>query len=448
MDASSKEEEEMIRTVEKGKTLLVDGPASVCVVSGQVDVFGLTSGNTNKIVIREGKRLPFVVVEKATFEISLGGTSNLEEADGNTIPPSWNEASQALLSIQKKPIVSVVLGAVDSGKTSFCTFLINNALREKRKVSILDGDLGQSDVGPPCTVGYACATKPTTDLFNLRAKNAFFVGVTSPSNAVQKVIDGISLLQKEILGGDSEIVIINTDGWVEGQDAVDYKIRLVETLNPDLVFCLQKKDELATILKDVGRFRQFIIESPSTITERSKERRKNLRELGYVKYLRNAKVQSVPLNWVKIEEDELFGLSKTYENVARARKIYELLGMKPFSLIELQDKVNVIIGKNRWIESENVKNVEELTKKKLVIIRKGEEEGLLTAMYNADRRFLGIGVLQEIDYLRRIMKILTPVSEEISTIVMGKVKLDKNLKEVPSFAEENQVDFKSFKELF
>jgi polynucleotide 5'-kinase involved in rRNA processing len=95
-----------------------------------------------------------------------------------------------------------------------------------------------------------------------------------------------------------------------------------------------------------------------------------------------------------------------------------------------------------------VKSVEELTKKKLVIIRKGEEEGLLTAMYNADRRFLGIGVLQEIDYLRRTMKILTPVSEEISTIVMGKVKLDKNLKEVPSFAEENQVDFKSFKELF
>jgi hypothetical protein len=61
----------MIRTVEKGKTLLIDGPASVTVTTGKVEAFGYSSSSTNRIVVREGKRLPLAVEEKATFDISL-----------------------------------------------------------------------------------------------------------------------------------------------------------------------------------------------------------------------------------------------------------------------------------------------------------------------------------------------------------------------------------------
>ena len=44
------------------------------------------------------------------------------------------------------------------------------------------------------------------------------------------------------------------------------------------------------------------------------------------------------------------------------------------------------------------------------------------------------------------MKVLTPVSEEVAILVLGKVRLDKNMKEIPP--EENNVDFSSFKKLF
>jgi polynucleotide 5'-kinase involved in rRNA processing len=54
--------------------------------------------------------------------------------------------------------------------------------------------------------------------------------------------------------------------------------------------------------------------------------------------------------------------------------------------------------------------------------------------------------VQEIDYVRKTMKVLTPVSEEVSIVVLGKVRLDKNMKEIPP--EENNVDFASFKKLF
>ncbi len=71
----------------------------------------------------------------------------------------------------------------------------------------------------------------------------------------------------------------------------------------------------------------------------------------------------------------------------------------------------------------------------------------MLGMYDANRKFLGIGVVQEIDYLRKAVKVLSPVSDEVSILVLGKIKLDKNMKEI-SPPEENNVDFGSFNKLF
>jgi polynucleotide 5'-hydroxyl-kinase GRC3/NOL9 len=438
----------MNRTVEKGKTLLVDGPASVLVTSGKVEVFGSAMGTAGKVVIREGKRLPFVVEEKATFDISLGEGAAAEEAEGSTIPPSWTKAIEELSNVQAKPVTALVLGGVDSGKSSFCTFLTNKMLREKRRVAVLDGDMGQSDVGPPSTVSYTLVSKPITDLFNLYAKNAFFIGETSPSRATNKVIDGLAILKKEILTLNPEFVVVNTDGWIEGECAVNYKAQLVKELNPDVVFFIQQKEELAPLVNVLRGSKEVAVESPVSIRQRDVERRRSLRELGYIKYMRNAKVQSLSLSWLKIEGNELFDICKARMSMKQTSMLYGLLGMKPLHVSEIGDRICVVIGKRRWINSDNIKKVEEATRKKVMVTRKGEEEGLLAAMYDADRKFLGIGVLQEIDYLRKTLKLSTPVTAEISVLTLGKVKLDKNMKEIPVATEENHVDFDSFKKLF
>ena len=435
-------------TVESNKTLLVDGPASVTVTSGKVEVFGSIVGYASKVVIREGKRLPFVVERKATFDISLGENAHAEEVIGNTVPSSWIKSCEELLNFQTRPVTAIVLGTVDSGKTSFCTYLTNRLLHKRQKVAILDGDLGQSDIGPPCTVAYTFVTKPTTDLFNLKAKNAFFVGVTSPSEATNRVIEGMTNLKEEILGNDPDFVVVNTDGWVQGEEAIKYKIQLVSELKPDVVFCVQQKEELASLLNALEKFRIIVVDTPPTIRQRSREKRKSLRELGYIKYLGHAKMRSVFLGWIKIEENGLLGLGRKLENIEQARKIYDILGMEPLHFAELQDRICIVIGRRRWISKDNIKKAEEFARKKVAVIRKGEEEGLLVALYDAERKFLGVGVLHEVDYIKKALKIFTPVSEDISMVVLGRVKLDKNMKEIPAFAEENQLDFAALKGLF
>lgn len=359
----------MNRTVEKGKTLLVDGPASVAVVSGKTEVFGFQVRDAGKIVIREGKRLPFAVLEKADFDIFLGESASVEEVDGNTIPQSWIESADALAGLQKKPVIAMVMGKTDSGKSSFCTYLINKLVNEKQKVAVLDGDLGQSDIGPPCTVAYAFVTKPVTDLFTLKAENAFFVGFTSPSEAVDKTVRGIGLMKQEILAKAADFVVVNTDGWVEGEEAVKYKSLLAEALNPDAVFCIQQNDELAPLLAALEKFRKSMAESPLTVRQRNREKRRDLRELGYIKYLTDAKVKTWALKLLTIEE---------------------------------QDKAQIMQG----------------------------GEGLLLGLYDAQRKFLGIGILRKVDYVRNALKVFTSVSAKPASVAFGKVRLQENLKEI------------------
>lgn len=159
-------------------------------------------------------------------------------------------------------------------------------------------------------------------------------------------------------------------------------------------------------------------------------------------------MQSLSLSWVQIEGNELFDICKTRINVRQASKIYELLGMKPLHLSEVGDKICVIIGRRRWIDAGNIKKVEEYTKKRVFVTRKGEEEGILAGIYDSNRSFLGVGVLQEFDYLRKTVKISTPVSKGICVLALGKVKLDKNMKEIPIIDEEIHTEFSSFKKLF
>ena len=366
----------MNKIIEKGKTLLVDGPASVTILTGKAEVFGSKVKEKQKIVIREGKRLPFTVEEISSFEVSLGADACAKETEGTTIPQSWVIAYDLLLEFKKKPVTVMVVGGVDSGKTSFCTYLTNRLVNEKHKVAVLDEDLGQSDIGPPATVGYAHVGKPITDLFNLKPENIYFVGSTSPSQATEKTVQGVEFLKAEILNkATADFVVVNTDGWMLGDEASAFKSRLADVIKPDIVFCLEPENELPSpcaMLGDaLGKYAEERADSPLAVRERNKETRRNLRELGFVKFLQRARIRVFALNYLMIE------------------------GKENYALISQRKAENLLIG-----------------------------------LYDGQKRFLGIGVIREVDYTRKALKVLTSVVEKPAFLLFGKVRLDENLREI------------------
>jgi len=416
--------------VEAGKTLLVDGPASVDVISGKVEVLAAPIKKGKRVVIRHGKRLPFEAKSNASFEIMLGEGASYEEVEGSTIPENWTKTVSEIVSEAKaaNPFTVMVMGEVDSGKTSFCTFLANTAIKEKLKVAVIDGDLGQSDIGPPSTIGYSILDKCVKDLFDVDAENAYFIGLTSPGTATTKVIEGLFKLKDEVTKRKAELIIINTDGWIEGEDAASYKLRLVESLKPQVVVGIQQSDELLHILTGIGNAKVYIVDSPSAIKKRDREKRRILRELSYKKYLRGGKIQSFLISWINLEGTLLGkGIQPSRE---RIRQIESILGVKPWYCEETQRTLIIVLGRNKWVPEENIRKLEEAVKKRIKIFREGEESGLIVSLKDINGKFLGIGILQGIDYKRRAIKIYTPVNKGIHTVRIGQVKLDREGKEL------------------
>jgi len=144
-------------------------------------------------------------------------------------------------------VTVLILGKGNSGKSRVCTYLVNNLIKEKFKIAVLDGDIGQSDMGPSGTVAFALASKAVTDCTNKLA-NAYFVGFTSPLRAAARTIEGLVLMKAEILQKTIDFLVVNTDGWVAGDVAVAIKTSIIKELRPEIVVGLQIKDELEAII--------------------------------------------------------------------------------------------------------------------------------------------------------------------------------------------------------
>jgi len=277
-----------------GKTLVIVGPASFELTEGEASVLGAQLDSSKNIVPR-GKQVPIEIQSSSSFRISLGEDAGVEELDGSTIPLSWVEAGSALVELGEG--IVVVLGGADTGKTTLCTFLSNYLLSEDRQVAVVDADIGQTDLGPPTTMAAGEVRTKVTNLSQIKPSQRLFIGLTSPGYAKGKVVRSI----KRLVGYHTKpgiTVIVNTDGWVSGSEAALYKLRMLDELHPDITLGVGDGD-ISSIL-ETGNRATLLVGSPDTIKERTRIDRRELRSLGYQKYLYGASLRTFRMNGVKL----------------------------------------------------------------------------------------------------------------------------------------------------
>ena len=415
----------MKHVVDKGKTLLIDGPASVVLLSGEVDILGAALQIEERLVVRQGKRLPLLLKRISALEVMLGEGASISEIENDATLSSWTDALEELLS-HNKPTIVLVIGKVDSGKTSLCTFLVNKAVNEKLKTCIIDADFGYSDLGPPSTVGFNFIVKPVKDLFEIHFRDGVFIGSTTPSSGI-KVIDCLSYLKEKVMVEGVDVLVINTDCWVESEEAVKYKVRLIENIAPNIVVGMQRNRELTPLLNKLHNVKVIVINSPRLIQPKSREKRRLLRELSYKKYMKGAKIQSFSLSWVKLEGSLLGSGSQLHHG--RSEILCNLLGKRPVYSEETADALLIVLHETETVNEEQIKAIEECFNKQIKIIREGDEKGLLVGLDDEDH-FLGIGILHKVDYTRKVLKVYTPVRKPVSTLHFGQIKLNKNFREI------------------
>ncbi|MGH7279683.1 MAG: Clp1/GlmU family protein, partial [Candidatus Rokuibacteriota bacterium] len=68
----------------------------------------------------------------------------------------WAPAAEAAAGVR----VTLVVGESEAGKTSLVAALGNALIARGLSVAVVDADVGQSEIGPPATVGLGRVTRP------------------------------------------------------------------------------------------------------------------------------------------------------------------------------------------------------------------------------------------------------------------------------------------------
>ncbi|MEM3512456.1 MAG: Clp1/GlmU family protein [Candidatus Jordarchaeales archaeon] len=419
---------ECIETVNDGECILIKGPANIEVKEGKVKVLGGTFNAGERIVIPKGKALPLKACTPTTLKIMSSSIERIKE----DIPSQWRIAVEELDKAEK-PVVVLVIGGVDTGKTTLTTLLGNMALEKGLRVAIVDADVGQSDIGPPCFVAMGLLNHSVSDMSKVELKDAYFIGSTTPSAYPHRMIAGVKLMVERALMLGSEVVLIDTPGWISGFRARDLNVALVYVLQPSMIIALQNGNEAEGILKAFSSSETRVIRLPALAScKRDRETRKFLRETAYRRHLSGSINVELDIDRVSVVYTTLF--SGSILNSDDKRKISEVLGINPVYAEASFDTLTLILPSDVDVTREKIEALRLLFKgRELHLLRETSLENILVALLDRKNMYLGVGILKKLDYAARKMVIYTPVSpDKIATVLFGSVKVVENGEEIGS----------------
>lgn len=315
---------------------------------------------------------------------------------------SW----KAALGDLRRARTILLLGATDTGKTTFLTWLANILLGREQRIAIVDADVGQSSLGPPTTIGLSLVAEPFERLQELAPVGLYFVGATSPRGHLLPVIIGTKRLvdRARRLGGGQ--VIIDTCGFIGvegGQMLKHYQIDLVD---PDVVVCLQRGEECEPILLALRHRQRPIIlrlRASRACRRRSIEERRRYRQRALQTYLGRSKIIA-PL-WADLNLVEApIGCGTPLD--VESHKLLQHEGMPAVLWAEQRgSELHVILRSYSYPDA-----VAELARAGGMRLRTWPVEelhGTLLGLLNEAGDTVGIGILQHIDFSCRRFEVLT-----------------------------------------
>jgi polynucleotide 5'-hydroxyl-kinase GRC3/NOL9 len=214
-------------------------------------------------------------------------------------PDDWRAALDAL----RDAGVILFVGASDAGKTTLVAALASQLAAGGVRVGVVDSDVGQSEIGPPTTVGLGSVTAPIARLSEAAVIAFQFVGVASPARDIRGVVDATRRIVDRARAERFERVLIDTSGLVLGWPGQRLKQAKIEAVDPDLVVFLERTDECAPIADryaGASRPRVLRLPAPGRPGSRSQAARRRHRIEALDAHLREARVVSVVRDAVEL----------------------------------------------------------------------------------------------------------------------------------------------------
>jgi polynucleotide 5'-hydroxyl-kinase GRC3/NOL9 len=212
------------------------------------------------------------------------------------IPSVWPQLPTADLTG-----VLLIVGAADTGKSTLARYLCDRLAAEGRCVAFLDGDPGQSTLGPPATmtVGEVAAEVPGAfgSARHLRGFLRWFVGATSPRGHMLPLLVGAARLAEAARAAGAETLVCDTSGLVDpAQGGLSLKLAKIDLLRPTAVIAIQREDELEPLLASLRRSqrtRLFELAPSPAVVRRDAITRREHRAAQFGRYFAGAGLREV-----------------------------------------------------------------------------------------------------------------------------------------------------------
>ena len=211
----------------------------------------------------------------------------------------WGAALDEVLGAR----VTMVIGASDVGKTTLVATLAGELASRGVRVGVVDADLGQSEIGPPATVGLGRVTAAIGRLSDATLAAVHFVGVSSPAQDVRGTVEGTRRMTARARADGLERILVDTSGLVAGWPGRLLKERKIDALDPDLVLVLERGDECGSIVRRyAGATRPRVVRLAARGRPRSRSQaaRRRHRAAAYDAYLRDARSVAIDRSAVTV----------------------------------------------------------------------------------------------------------------------------------------------------
>ncbi|MDP2944846.1 MAG: Clp1/GlmU family protein [Atribacterota bacterium] len=349
------------------------------------------------------------------------------------MPGDWLEIANKIL---KDRGAVLVLGATDTGK-SICTLLFANFwAKHGRKVGIVDVDMGQSDLGPPTTMGMVLINKPTKSLKEFSTDSLYFIGSTSPINYFLPIICGTKKLIDEGKKKGAEIIIVDTTGLVKGNPGRTLKENMIDIISPSHIVALQREDELEHILKNINLTDKIVIHRLSSCTGGKRKtyfQRREAREEKFRKYFKRASSLKINLANLNIKGSYYCsGIALGEEDLSFLEKTL----MTEIIYAERTPEGIFIIIKERLPErfSGFFQIKKRFNTEKTILSEEVKFENLLVSLDNRQGFVVSLGIIQKCDFKQKIFTVFTPLEEKdlskVFSLKFGAIQLSLDGKEL------------------
>ncbi len=386
--------------LEKNAFFKARGPAKIIINKGHACVMGFEKEAPVEIIVPADRTIIIRgisdKVEIKSITGSMNSFSKIVSPNEQVILDKWFKTATLLAEDKLDSII--VLGETDSGKSTFLSLLANTILQfKKENPLVFDTDIGQSEIAYPTTLGSGIVGKDYgyQYVMNISNHKLAYIGHVTPQPVAEKYLARLALLEKLWRNEKRGPLLINTDGWIYGEDATRIKKAIIEILGVKAAVFIRGSRGFNKELFDYCRKicdSVYVLEPPPEIRKKTREERKAYRNRLFYRIFADARVHEFSFDEVSILNSKILGKSiEQCTNAVQAQRFAR--------------------GLNR------------------------RAKGVLVGLLSSNLELLSLGIIEGIDYEKSIVRIRSPIntSNRVKYLEIGYIRLGDNYAELEHY---------------